>query len=541
MTSRDEDFKALQLEMMSRYPHYLGSEELHRPHSDESVGLVPMSGTSEPTLDGLPGQQYGQVAESTSRRSSTGSYSETAKDLDDRERRKAERKSRHSREVLRDCLLILVEVVLVFVIILALAKYGYFGGKEDSKDAPAPYLDIKPAVETPRSEEKIIYRTIPATTPPGTVHTKKSSPTPGTETTVTYPPLDVSTIETRTTPEIRTTAPTTPQKKSHSSRFPPKGGQLRLIVDVDPGVDDSMALVFAFTSERATVDAITVVAGNAKLDTTYDNARRVLRVLEINDVPVYKGADRPIASHLATEESFYGPDSFGGVSDKYPVAQVPTSRKLAHVAIRDMVKQRPREYTLVLLGPLTNMATAMLMEPSLTDDVARIFILGGNIFGKGNVRPGSEFNFVTDPEAARVVLQRATCPVTVVTWEAILQATVPWDDYNEVTAQDRKLARFVRDINNYTVHCCLKNSPGFSLGDFLAMLAALVPDSVEGSIESRVDVEIHGEYTLGQMVHAWQPQHLPHIGHNVTVVYSFNKEMVTQHFRKVFETGDTDE
>ncbi|XP_077507571.1 pyrimidine-specific ribonucleoside hydrolase RihA-like [Amblyomma americanum] len=299
-----------------------------------------------------------------------------------------------------------------------------------------------------------------------------------------------------------------------------------------------MALVFAFTSERATVDAVTVVAGNAELDTAYNNTLRVLQVLETTDVPVYKGADRPISRQLQTERTFFGPDNFGGASGKYPMAQVPAANKAAHIAMADMIKQRPGEYTLLLLGPLTNMATAILTEPRLTDNVARIFILGGNVFGNGNIKPASEFNFFTDPEAARVVLQRATCPVTVVTLEAMLQATVPWDVYNEVTAEDTKLAQFLRDINNHSVHCCLKNSPGFMLGDFLAVLAALVPDSVEDSNEGRVDVELRGEYTQGQMVHARLPRMLPHIGHNVTVVRSFNKDMVAEYFRKVFETDD---
>ncbi|KAH7957619.1 pyrimidine-specific ribonucleoside hydrolase RihA [Rhipicephalus sanguineus] len=315
-------------------------------------------------------------------------------------------------------------------------------------------------------------------------------------------------------------------------------------MDVDTGVDDAMALTFALTSERATVEAITVVAGNAYRDVAYNNTLRVLELLGRTDMPVYKGADRPLVEQLETEKFYFGPDNFGGVSDKYPMAVLKSvSNKVAHVVMRDMIRQRPKELTLLMVGPLTNLAIAMLMDPGLTDDVAQIFIMGGTIYGKGNVKPGGEFNFYTDPEAARVVLQRATCPVTLVVWEAVLEATVPWHVYNEVVAEDTKLTRFLREVNNHTIECCMKGGDqgDFAVGDFLAVMAALVPDSVSGSVDIRSDVELHGDYTRGQMVHAWLKQHLPHITHSVTVVQSFDVEAVSNQFRKVFLVEDSDD
>ncbi|XP_077508356.1 uncharacterized protein LOC144119665 [Amblyomma americanum] len=184
MTSRDEDFKALQLEMMDRYPHHLCPEELHQARSGDSAGRMSVPGSSEPNFFGPPGEPYGPAAESTPLHSWTASsYSEIAKDLDGRERRKVETEDRHYREVLRDCLFILVVVALVFVIILALAKHAYFGGEEESKDPPQPDLDIKSPVSTPRSQEKIIYRdrSAPALTPPGKVIAEEWPPAPGTE------------------------------------------------------------------------------------------------------------------------------------------------------------------------------------------------------------------------------------------------------------------------------------------------------------------------------------------------------------------------
>ncbi|XP_070390346.1 nucleoside hydrolase-like isoform X2 [Dermacentor albipictus] len=534
MSSRDPEFKKLQLEMMTRYPHHVRSDAT-RSHSskmpygqhstadvEQSFGepqdetQVPVAASSSQMLAQSPRSQHYEVPPGwRPSKLSREDWSECRA----RARRKRERDSRHSREFARDCVIIVLLMALLLLLILLLASQGYFGGGENTVDTMPPPFDPKGLSVPPftrESNEKVIYRDRVTRHPPGT--TKKKSPR-----------TNVATAEVR---------PKTPKPI-------PKGGPLRLIVDVDTGVDDAMALIFALTSQRATVEAITVVAGNAYLDVAYNNTLRVLKLLDRPEVPVYKGADRPISGLWKTEKHYFGPDNFGGVSGKYPMAAPqPGSGKLAHMAMRDMIRQRPKELTLVLLAPLTNLATAMLMDPGLTDDVAQIFVLGGTIYGKGNVNPGAEFNFVTDPEAARIVLQRATCPVTFVVWEAVLQGTVQWDVYYDVAKKDTKLARFLREVNNHTIECCLKKSSrSFMLGDFLAVLAALVPDSVSGSVESRSDVELHGDYTRGQMVHAWLPQHLPHIKHNVTVVRSFDTNVVADHFRKVFlaeDSGDSE-
>ncbi|KAH6932872.1 hypothetical protein HPB50_010480 [Hyalomma asiaticum] len=489
--SNDPEFKKLQLEMMARYPHYDVDGEPTRSQSSEMVFDVEHSTEVEQSFEGmLPTEARPAAAVSSSQlvtrsqshhyqvppepRSSHSSYAEMSGDtarvrryekrrtLLKRAARKLDKEGHRTMELKRDCLLIVLVILVFLLLTLWLASRGVFGA-------------------TPKKRTPAVY---------------------------------------------------------------PKGGPLKLIMDVDTGVDDAMALVFALTSERATVEAITVVAGNAYRDEAYNNTLRVLKLLDRAEVPVYKGADKPISGLWKTEEEYFGPDNFGGVSGRYPMAVLKSeSKKLAHIAMRDMIKQRPKELTLIMLGPLTNLAIAMLMDPSLTDDIAQIFILGGNIYGKGNVKAAAEFNFITDPEAVRVVLQRATCPVTVVVWEAVLQATVPWPIYNEVIGEDTKLARFLRDVNNHTVECCMKHGEqsAFHLGDFLAVMAALVPDSVSGSMEMRSDVELHGDYTRGQMVHAWLGQHLPHITHNVTLVYSFDTEATANQFRKVFLAEDSDD
>ncbi|KAH7960814.1 hypothetical protein HPB49_023586 [Dermacentor silvarum] len=285
------------------------------------------------------------------------------------------------------------------------------------------------------------------------------------------------------------------------------GPALKLLMDVDTGVDDAMALTLAATSPNVSIEAITVVAGNTNLSNAYNNTMRVLEQINRTDIPVYLGADRPIDGFWDYEAIYFGEDNFGNAGGKYAMGNNPAQDpdKHGYLKMIEIIKNSSNDLTLMLLGPLTNLAIALLVEPDLTENVSAIYILGGNIYGKGNIKPGSEFNFLTDPEAALVVLQRALCPVYIVPWEAVLDATVPWDIYYNITNQTGQLQTFLRDITNHTVHCCLTESPGFSLGDWLAALAAIVPGSVTKSLQSRVSVELTGTHTRGQLVHGWMP------------------------------------
>ncbi|XP_075559902.1 nucleoside hydrolase-like [Dermacentor variabilis] len=313
---------------------------------------------------------------------------------------------------------------------------------------------------------------------------------------------------------------------------------LRLLLDVDPGVDDALAITLAATLQNVTIEAITVVAGNAELETAYNNTLRTLNVLNRTDVPVFKGADRSIDGYGSTEKIYFGHDNFGNVSAQYPMSSNPNNgSQTGYAKMIQMAKENPGELTFILVGPLTNMAIALLVEPEFSENIRHVYILGGTLYAKGNVRPSAEFNFFTDPEAALIVLQRTTCPITIIPWEASLQAPVPWDTFYSITNQTGALQKFLRDITNHTVQCCLSGgqSPGgFSLGDFLAVLAAAVPKSVNQTVQNRVEVERCGMQTRGTLVHAWASQTLPHVKRNVTIVESFDVDFVVKYFNATF-------
>uniref|UniRef100_V5H4J2 Putative inosine-uridine preferring nucleoside hydrolase n=2 Tax=Ixodes ricinus TaxID=34613 RepID=V5H4J2_IXORI len=315
----------------------------------------------------------------------------------------------------------------------------------------------------------------------------------------------------------------------------PDGG-MRYIMDVDTGVDDAMALM-AMLSYNKCVEAITVVAGNTNMENAYNNTMRVLKEIGQTQIPVYKGADKPILGHWEPEEVYFGSDNFGNVASKYVIGKnAARDDTFAPLKLIELIRESPNQVTLILLGPLTNLAISLLVDPTITRNVSEIFILGGNIEGHGNIRPGSEFNFLVDPEAAQVVLQRAECRVTIVPWEAVLKSTLPWGVFNSTVEGRGKKAKFLKALTNHTISCCLGNgkSPGFSLGDFLAVLAVVDPASVHERLHHRVAVELTGFHTKGMLVHGWTADMLPHVNRTVDIVDWFNVRNIEKAFVRTF-------
>ncbi|EEC14832.1 inosine-uridine preferring nucleoside hydrolase, putative [Ixodes scapularis] len=313
---------------------------------------------------------------------------------------------------------------------------------------------------------------------------------------------------------------------------------MRYIMDVDTGVDDAMALMGMLSYSKC-VEAITVVAGNTDMENAYNNTMRVLKELGQTQIPVYKGADKPILGQWEPEEDYFGSDNFGNVASKYSIGKnTARDNTFAPLKLIELIRASSNQITLILLAPLTNLAIALLVDSNITRNVNEIFILGGNIEGHGNIRPGSEFNFLVDPEAAQVVLDRVECRVTIVPWEAVLKSTLPWvmnGIYSFRTLHGKK-AKFLKALTNHTISCCLGNgkSPGFSLGDFLAVLAVVDPYSVHERLHHRVAVELTGFHTKGMLVHGWTADMLPHVNRTVDIVDWFNARNIEMAFTKTF-------
>src|SRR6266436_3315110 len=184
----------------------------------------------------------------------------------------------------------------------------------------------------------------------------------------------------------------------------------RVIIDTDPGVDDALALLLAMRSPELKIEAITAVAGNVPLELTLPNALRMVEIAGRTDIPVAAGAKGPLLRRLVTAAYAHGENGLEGAVFPEPTIK-PVADPAAQV-IRQIVRKYPGEVTLLPIGPLTNIASALNLDSELAGMVRGIVMMGGSLSG-GNITPAAEFNVYVDPEAARIVFQSGV-PITMV-------------------------------------------------------------------------------------------------------------------------------
>ena len=183
----------------------------------------------------------------------------------------------------------------------------------------------------------------------------------------------------------------------------PSGGPIPLILDVDTGVDDCLAILYACASPEVDLVAVTCLSGNVAARQVAVNSRAILELVGRSDVPVYLGAEEPLAKPLRTAADTHGPQGLGYA--ELPMPTRPLGDGHAADAIVRLARERPGELLLVTTGPLTNLALALAREPRLPRLLGGYALMGGAFAVPGNTTPTTEFNFFVDPDAAKAVFE----------------------------------------------------------------------------------------------------------------------------------------
>ena len=194
-----------------------------------------------------------------------------------------------------------------------------------------------------------------------------------------------------------------------------------VLIDTDPGIDDALALLFAWGSPELAVEAITTVAGNVPVEVATTNAFRLLELRRpVPRPPVAVGAARPLARPLLTAVKYHGQDGLGDLPDWAPVPERPVAAGATSVILEAARRLGPR-LTLIALGPLTNVALALDADAAAMGRVGRVIVMGGAVDVPGNVTPTAEFNLHVDPDAAARVFASGL-PIDLVPLDATRQA-----------------------------------------------------------------------------------------------------------------------
>ncbi|GAA4859853.1 nucleoside hydrolase [Luteimonas vadosa] len=252
-----------------------------------------------------------------------------------------------------------------------------------------------------------------------------------------------------------------------------------MLIDTDPGVDDALAILMAFNDPAHDVVGLTVCAGNVGLRHTVANALKLCEVAGRGDVPVFAGADRPLV-HAAPDAAYvHGKDGFGDIG--YAPAQREAEAEHAAQAIVRLSHAHEGDLLLVALGPLTNLALALRLDPTLPRRIGRLVVMGGAVTGQGNITPVAEFNVYFDPEAADEVF-RAFPAYDLCDWEATLAHGLHHRDVDHWLQADGATARFYEGISRKTrTWSADRRGDHWHSADGLAMAFALAP---EGAVQT---------------------------------------------------------
>ena len=263
---------------------------------------------------------------------------------------------------------------------------------------------------------------------------------------------------------------------------------MKCIIDTDPGADDVLALIMALNSPELEILALTTVEGNARLEHTTANALRLLAYMGRSDIPVYEGESMPLEGEFHHAYEVHGTD---GLTVRLPDTAVGPADGNAVDFIIETALGSPGEVTLFALGPLTNVARALIKEGRLKDALKRVYVMGGTGGTSGNVTPYAEFNIYDDPYAANVVFG-ASVPVTLVGLNITRQTSVARDDENWFNGNSRGERLVAQVLENWFELDEAEHRARFSMHDPVTIMAALRPELLETQAAT-VSVETSGE------------------------------------------------
>lgn len=271
-----------------------------------------------------------------------------------------------------------------------------------------------------------------------------------------------------------------------------------VILDVDTGIDDALAIAYAVQSPELTIQGITTCYGNIPVEDATHNTLAILEYLDC-DIPVIPGAHQPLkrkkeqyATHV------HGDNGLGNVQVLQPTRAA--SKNHAADFIIENVRERPNEVTLIMVGPLTNLALALMKAPEIAEQIGKVVVMGGAVRVPGNVTAAAEANIYSDPEAADLVF-RSGVPLTLVGLDVTMKTLLPKKQLDIWREKNTSFARALADMTEFYISAYESFYPGIAgcaLHDPLAVGVVLQPHFVK-QVPMHVQVQLDGS-AVGQTV-----------------------------------------
>lgn len=277
--------------------------------------------------------------------------------------------------------------------------------------------------------------------------------------------------------------------------------KIKIIMDVDTGIDDAIAMCLACGNEHFEVLGFTTTYGNRRVETTTENTLKILELIGRQDIPVARGADKPIVKEYNPPEYsiVHGKDGLGDMENPLPT---PKTKPLEISAVEFMaqtLRASESPITLIPVGPMTNVATLLMAHPELKSKIQQIILMGGSTL-QGNASPVAEANIISDPEAAYILFNSGV-KILMTGLDATWKGYISFDELHEYKNNGNWLSNIICDMCGiYEEHYKLRmKNPGLAMHDSLAVAWAAYPQLVK-SEDYYVTVDTNGRYTYGMTV-----------------------------------------
>lgn len=313
--------------------------------------------------------------------------------------------------------------------------------------------------------------------------------------------------------------------------------RMPIIIDNDTAQDDCVTILLGITDPAADLRAITTVAGNVSFDRQVANAQMTLSVAgKLGEIPLHLGCRQPMLREWASAEDVHG-DGAGGLQMELDESAI--SEEHAVDALIRITAEEPGEVSIIAIGPLTNIAAAIVKDRRFVQNVKSLYIMGGSNNGRGNITPAAEFNFYVDPHAAQIVMDAGFDDIHILPWDPVTlrDVTYPRDEYDRLTSIDTPIAKFFKKVCDATLD--FNESVGVfgsTHPDSVTLAALLHPELVRKKSGYRVDVETGSELTMGYSAMAWDKYGAEV---NATVIEEVDSAAFYELLRKMLHTEST--
>ena len=269
----------------------------------------------------------------------------------------------------------------------------------------------------------------------------------------------------------------------------------RIIIDTDPGVDDSLTFLLALASLEIKLEALTTTQGNVTLDKATRNALSVLELAHASHIPVVAGSMVPLVGPLRASAYVHGESGIGNSHLPEPKNKPVPQHAVDYLIER--VLAEPNEISIFPIAPLTNIAMAIRKEPRFAKAVKELVIMGGAIQEAGNMSPLAEFNIFVDPHAAHIVFHSGI-PITLIPLDVTHKCLFKQKHVDHLMSIHSPISRFIRDaLEVYLKFSYEKGFEGSALHDPLTLATILAPELLTLK-EYHVDVDISGGVSMGK-------------------------------------------